>query len=1119
MVRWMGFILVFNTGMISLQAESEVKMWKEAMVIPTFIVAPPDPNPIFPRGRAYQGARGFIYPYPLLDRLTDIREDKTYTALFLENKYLRICVLPEIGGRIFEAVDKTNNYNFIYRQHVIKPALIGMLGAWISGGAEWNVPHHHRATSFMPVDYALEENLDGSKTIWVGELELRHRLKWIVGLTLFPESSIVEVTMKIFNRTPLAHSFLCWANVAVQANVNYQVIFPPSTEYATFHGKNQFSRWPISGEVFSRVDYTAGVDVSWWKNHPAPTSFFDWDSKEDFFGGYDHGKEAGIALVADRHLVPGKKFFTWGTGSDGKMWEKILTDDDGPYLELMFGAYSDNQPDYSWCEPYETKMVKQYWFPIRQLKGLKNATPKAACNLIVTGDKIVQLGFNTTSEHKDAKVLLKAGERILHEEKIDISPQKPYQKEVAFPPDLEEKNLSLFLYSEKNEEIICYKPPQKEGTPMPRPVTPPPPPSEMKTAEELYLTGLRLEQFHNPSVDTYPYFEEALRRDPDDYRVNTALGLLLLKRGLFQEAEEKLRRAINQVTQNYTRPKDCEALYYLGAALLAQGKADEAYDHFYRAAWSPAWHSASYYALAEICARKENLSDALEFVNRSLSTNSLNTKALNLKASLLRRLSRLEEAKNQASSTLAIDPLDFWAGNELYLAESELNLKKEADRELEDLRVKMRDAVQNYLELAVDYGNCGLWDEAIEVLSRIANSSRKDSSSYPLVYYYLGYFWEKKGDHEKAAQLAQTASLMPPDYCFPFRLESIDVLRWAEGINPKDGRAPYYLGNLLFDLQPEKAIAEWEKSKELDGTFSFVNRNLGLAYGRVKNDIPRAIASLEKALAYNRDDPRLYYELDGFYEAAGVSPQKRLKLLEKNHNIVVQRDDALSREILLLVQLGQYDKAIRLMKGHHFHVWEGGGEIHDLYVDAHLFRGREYFWQKKYDAARHYFEAALEFPENLEVGKPYSGGRFPEIYYFIGTAHEATGDIERARDCYEKSVASPRDYSELSYYQGLSLQRLGRGEQAINLFDELIRFAEERLNEGPSADYFAKFGERQSANRQMAHFNYLLGLGYLGKGKTEEAKAEFEKALAFDPNHFHSQKQLSWLSLKKGKNL
>jgi len=349
--------------------DSEVILQEKEMIIPTYEIGEPDRNPIFYTGRAYQGAQGHVYPYPMMDKLTDNRVNKRYKVIILENKYVQIMILPEIGGRIFSAVDKTNNYNFFYRQHVIKPALIGMLGAWISGGVEWNAPHHHRATTFMPIDYTFEENPDGSKTVWIGEIELRHRMKWIIGITLHPDKSYLEVTFKIFNRTPFAHSFLYWANPAVHAGPNYQVIFPPSTEYATYRGKNQFSHWPISQEIFTGVDYR-GVDISWWKNHPAPTSFFAWNYEDDFFGGYDHGKQAGTAYYANHHIAPGKKFFLWGNGPQGRMWDKILTDEDGPYLELMAGAYSDNQPDYSWIQPYEVKTAKQYWYPIREIGGI-----------------------------------------------------------------------------------------------------------------------------------------------------------------------------------------------------------------------------------------------------------------------------------------------------------------------------------------------------------------------------------------------------------------------------------------------------------------------------------------------------------------------------------------------------------------------------------------------------------------------------------------------------------------------------------------------------------------------------------------------------------------------------
>src|ERR1019366_9299548 len=185
--------------------------------IPTYLSLPPDPNPMFYFGRQSQGAEGRMYPYPLYDNLTHVRSNKTYHIVYLENEYVRIGVLPEIGGRLFEAVDKSNNYDFVYRQHVIKPALIGLIGAWMSGGIEWNIPHHHRATTFLPVQYRVEENADGSRTVWVGELEVRQRMRWAVGYTLSPGKSYLTAKVRIVNRTPLPETMLCFANVPVHA--------------------------------------------------------------------------------------------------------------------------------------------------------------------------------------------------------------------------------------------------------------------------------------------------------------------------------------------------------------------------------------------------------------------------------------------------------------------------------------------------------------------------------------------------------------------------------------------------------------------------------------------------------------------------------------------------------------------------------------------------------------------------------------------------------------------------------------------------------------------------------------------------------------------------------------
>ncbi len=437
--------------------------------------------------------------------------------------------------------------------------------------------------------------------------------------------------------------------------------------------------------------------------------------------------------------------------------------------------------------------------------------------------------------------------------------------------------------------------------------------------------------------------------------------------------------------------------------------------------------------------------------------------------------------------------------------------KTEADQELAALKSKMRDDVQSYLELATDYGDCGLWDEAINVLSRLDDTSKSGPGVYPMLAYYLGYFYEMQGNAAEAAKHYHLASRMPPDYCFPSRWESAEVLKHAMNNDPGDARAPYYLGNLLFDHQPENAVRAWETARALDGSFATVHRNLGLAYARVENNLPEAIASMEKAAECDQTDPRLFFELDQLYEQSGVAPQKRLAKLESNQQTVLGSDDGVQQEITLYVQLGQYEKAIDLLRRRHFHVWEGGGEIHEIYINAYLLRGQRSFKNKRYREALADYEAALAYPENLEVGKPYLAERDAEINYFIGTAWEAMGNAKEARVAYQKSAVQKLESPEIRYFQALSLKKLGQGTQAAVLFDQLLKSGREELGSSVDLGYFAKFGTRRSEAARQAEAHYLMGLGLLGKNNRQEAKAEFKRVLEFDPNHLRAGTQLSLL--------
>ncbi|MHB8866926.1 MAG: DUF5107 domain-containing protein, partial [Pirellulaceae bacterium] len=1008
------------------------------------------------------------------------------------------------------ATDKSNQYDFFYQQHVIKPALIGMLGAWISGGVEWCAFHHHRNTTFMPVDHSLVENADGSKTIWFGETERRHRMRWLIGLTLYPDRSYVEATVKFFNRTAQPHSILYWANVAVHVNDDYQVVFPPEVQVATYHSKIDFTHWPMGQGKYRGHDYT-GKDLSWWKNSPVSNSFFAWDRHGDFMGGYDHGREAGVVHVADHHIVCGAKLWEWGTGPVGRAWDKILTDEDGPYAELMVGAFSDNQPDYSWIKPHEVKTFKQYWYPVRNIGDFKNANLNAAVNLELRTPETAFVGFHTTSRFPDAQVRITRGEDLLFQQVIDIHPSQPFTREFTLPSGTQETDLRVALVAADGEELIAYQPVLRDAvTRLPEPVKAPSKPEEIGSSEELYLTGLRIEQIHNPRVDPMLYYQEALRRDAGDARSNIMVGINYNKRGRYADAETHLRKAVERLTLDYTRSQTGEAHFHLGVSLLAQHRADEAYEQFFRAAWDQAFHSAAYYQLATISCRQGKLAQAAEQIEKALATNALDTKALNLQAAILRSRGRPACAEQVAAQVSAIDPLDFWAHNELCLAQTALGQDDLAAASLANLTQLMQDDVQSYLELTTDYMQAGLYSDALNVLQRIVAADKRPASVYPLVHYYLGYLHQQLGDGDTARICFERAAQMPVDYCFPFRLETIDVLKAALAVHSTDAHAEYFLGNLLFDLQPDTAVEHWERSRSLDQSLAIVHRNLGWAYHRVREDLPKAISSYEQALSCDQLEPRLLLELDQLYEQANVAPARRSAALEAHRDVVVQREESFLRGIMVQVLTGQYQQALENLEENYFHAQEGRDEIHDVYVDAHLLEGLRLLKLAQGEAALRHFEAASEYPENLSVGRPRNDPRAPQIAYCAGLAWEALGDQERAQKFFTEAAGQQETESwpETRFYQASSLAKLGDRAAADKVYEQLVNEGQKRLKEQGSADFFAKFGKEQTRRSQLATAHYLLGLGLLGQGKQGEAAKELEQAVQMNQSHPWARYQL-----------
>ncbi len=1084
---------------------AQVKMTEEEWTLPTYHVEEAEKAPAFFTGENFQGARRVIYPYALNDVISKKKENHAWKALTLENEYIKLCITPEIGGKLYYATDKSNGYNFIYKNNEVKPSNIGMTGAWVSGGIEWCVFHHHRASTMLPMDYSMAENKDGSKTIFIGETEPRHRMRWTVGVTVHPDKSYFEAELSIYNPTPYTNTFLYWANVATHTNENYQTIFPPSVEFATFHSKNDFTRWPFSTEVYRGQDFTKGVDISWWRNVKKSASFFAHDLKEDFMGGYDHGTNSGTVHIGDHNIVKGAKLWEWGSGPRGQATEGRLTETSGPYVEIMVGAFSDNQPDYTWIRPYEVKRWKQYWYPVKDIEGFKNANLDAAVNLEQRGNNKVFLGYHSTQEVEKARIVLRNGKEIILQKELQISPKKAFAELI----EIEEAYKFTDLYTEiinteTGKILISYQPKEKKGKDkLPPVVKRPPVPEEIESVEELYLTGSRLEQFYKKPTD---YYMEALKRDPANIRTNTAVGNQYLKNGDYNTARKYFATAAKRLTNDYTRPSDCEALYLQGLTLKALELYDEAIDTLYRATWDYAYHSAAYFELAQISCILGDLPKALKQIDESLSSNMRNNRAVGLKANIQRRLGDYAGARKTLAGILKVDPLNFRIGNEIYLIEKESGNVQRADEVLASLSEKMRDFDQNYIELAVGYLNEGMLTEAEDVLLRYNGNN-------PIAQYYLGYIHDKLGNRNQAKKYFENAQGLSEEYCFPFRLETVKVLEKAIDYDESDGKAYYYLGNIMYNKQAAKAVDYWELAIKNEPQLSMAYRNLGWGHYRHYNDLQKAIPYYEKAIALDNSDAILFTELDNLYELNNSPIEQRLQIFEGNEQVVNDRDDAFVHMITVLTLAGKPEKSVEYLKDKVFSYREGNSRVREVIIDAQLSLGLRYMADKNYQKALDHFLLA-QVPDE-EAGSAISGNRDIQVNYFIGRAYEALGMNNKANDFYSLATEAETNSKTgiMSFYQGLCFQKLKDKKKAYEIFNGLIESGDKIINKSDETqdDFFAIFGESETENKRNSRAFTLRGLGYKGMGKTALAKDDLKKAVDLSVSNLWANTELSGL--------
>ena len=1037
-------------------------VWSQPVTICSYEPMTPSPYPEYLDRRVYQGSSGRIYPLPFIERIEQQPRPRQFEAIHLANRYVRVMILPQLGGRIHVGRDLSNGYDFFYLNNVIKPALVGLQGPWMSGGVEFNWPQHHRPATWLPVSTAITREEDGSATVWCSDHDPFARMKGMHGVCLHPDSAIVEARVRLFNRTEDVQTFLWWANVAAHVGDHYQSFFPTDVHAVADHAKRATMTFPQATGKYYGVDYPARVDaehpdadrLDFYRNIPVPTSYMCLGSQDDFFGGYDHGREAGFVHVADHTISPGKKQWTWGNAPFGWAWDRNLTDSDGPYVELMAGVYTDNQPDFSFLAPGEVKAFSQYWYPIEKIGTVQQANLECAIHLeIEDGGRhpTARVGVAVTHASPGLTVELISGDGVtIWTSSSDLDVAQPLVADVPLPSGTG----TLTLQVRRGASVVLEYTPRPTSNPcdadLPSPATEPPRPTDIASNDELYITGLHLRQYRHATRSPMLYWDEALRRDPLDMRVNTAVGAELERAGRHEQAVDHFRRAITRATLRNPNPYDAEAYYRLGLALTHLGRDDEAYEALAKAGWSAAWRGPAALEMAAIDARAGRYERATVNVSQSLMHGAENARAIALAVVVSRRLgdTRLVAVADEGlAEALRRDPLDQWL----------LAL---------DGRALACDAGV-MLDVALEFAWAGEDAVALDVLGRAADLVASDpagmTNEAPLIAYHRADILARLGRDAEASDAHSVALAVDATRAFPGRVADADMLGRIVARYPDDARARAMLGHWLYAVgRHDDAIASWNASVAIVDD-PVVWRNLGIASYNVLHDPEQAVRCYEKALALQPGDAKLVHERDQLARRMGAGVAERLTFLEAHRDVIEDRDDLTCDYAELLVMDGRASEALQVLQGRQFQPWEGGeGRVLSLWEFTNLTLGRQAMAAGDQATAVAYARQAIDTPQSLGEAR-HMLANCADLYLFLGDALDASGDHAGAASAWQTAADFQGDFqqmatmtaSDVTYYSVLAARRLGSTDVGDGLTGRLREFLNHLDTTTPEVDYFA----------------------------------------------------------------
>lgn len=917
---WALFVLL----PASLLAQDRASVSEYEKSFPTYPFSDPDPVPSFSK----------IYPYFRYDGFTDKKQDQQWKVVELQNRYIQVLILPQVGGKIWAAIEKKDNKPFIYYNHSVKFRDIAMRGPWTSGGIEANFGIiGHTPNCATPVDYITRENADGSVSCIIGVLDLLSRSQWRVEVNLPADKAYFTTRTFWYNNTAWEQPYYHWMNAGLPAAGNLEFIFPGN---AYLGHKGEHGDWPVNKRNGRHINFYDQNNFGGYK------SYHVFGAYTNFFGAYWHKKDRGMVHYAAYDEKPGKKIWIWGLSRQGMIWEKLLTDTDGQYVELQSGRlFNQNQEESSFTPfkhrnfaPFGSDHWTEYWYPVVGTKGIVKANQWGAANLY-RNNKYVYVSFSPVQEFSDSIVLQSsAGNRWAR--RIHFKPLQNVTD--SFPLAQMKGKLRLMI----GNHLLDFN--EAESDSLSRPMDAPAD-FDWQSPYGLYLMGKELldQKMYEEAAMKW---DTALQKDSNFLPALVELSAMELRNNRLQEAFNLALRALRINTM------DASANYYYGLIAAALNRFADARDGFSIASLSPAYRSPAYTAMSRLFAVRQEWSSSLHYAQQALIAQSDNMTALEEAALAYRNLGEAKAWDSVLTKIERLDPLSHFVAFERYLVNPE-----EHNRELFINGIKNEWPAQTYLELAMYYYNAGAIKDALAVLE----SGPKES----LLQYWTAYLKYRLQQPFKEA--LEKAAAGNTAFQFPWRNESADMLSWAAA-QTSDWK-PLYWQALMYRHQ--------NRASKADSCFLAVgDRSDDAAFyaARAGNFMHRTVSialhSLMKAIELAPDDWR-YLKMQVLYlienEQYAVARDKLSAYYTRHPDNYIM--GMLLAKTLLLTKA--YKQGDQLLSKLNIIPFEGATEGRVLYREAKLMQAVQLMKSNRLKDALRFVKEARLWPEHLGVGKPY----------------------------------------------------------------------------------------------------------------------------------------------------